>query len=145
MIKKITKDSLFYEKLKEIANIEKNIFKDSCYDCKTLYEMINNNENYMIFYYEEEKILAYLIIMDSFDCFEILKIAVLNEARRKGIATNLIKIKEIQEKSIFLEVRKSNENAINFYIKNEFKKISERKNYYKDNNEDAIIMKLEVD
>ena len=45
---------------------------------------------------------------------------------------------------IFLEVRESNQVAINFYKKNKFKEISVRKNYYSEPNENAIIMKLEV-
>ena len=45
---------------------------------------------------------------------------------------------------IFLEVRESNQVAINFYKKNKFNQISIRKNYYSEPNENAIIMKLEV-
>ena len=40
--------------------------------------------------------------------------------------------------NITLEVRCSNVNAINFYEKNGFKKVSIRKNYY--NGEDGILM-----
>ena len=47
-------------------------------------------------------------------------------------------------KDIFLEVRESNQVAINFYKKNNFKQISIRKGYYSDPTEDAIIMKMEA-
>ena len=50
----------------------------------------------------------------------------------------------IRIKNIFLEVRESNQTAINFYKKNKFKEISIRKNYYSKPTENAIIMKLEV-
>lgn len=128
--------------LKEIEEIEKTIFKATSYSYKTLLEM-NNLDNYNIFVYtEDEKVIAYLIVMDGIDCFEIMKIAVLPEYRNRGVARKLLE--KIKIKDIFLEVRQSNEPAINFYLKNGFEKISTRKNYYKDNDEDAIIMKLEV-
>jgi [ribosomal protein S18]-alanine N-acetyltransferase len=41
-----------------------------------------------------------------------------------------------------LEVRVSNESAINLYRKYEFEIVGQRKNYYRDNNEDAYLMHL---
>jgi ribosomal-protein-alanine N-acetyltransferase len=41
-----------------------------------------------------------------------------------------------------LEVRVSNTNAINLYRKYEFEIVGRRKNYYRDNNEDAFLMHL---
>lgn len=143
MIKQILKNNYSYEIISKIADLEKEIFNSSFYSYETLIDMIEKNDNYKIFYYEEKEILAYLILMDSIDCFEILKIAVCPIARRKGLASKLIS-NCVEEKEIFLEVRKSNEKAIKFYIKNGFKEIGIRKKYYPDNNEDAIIMKLEV-
>ena len=43
-------------------------------------------------------------------------------------------------KYITLEVRESNVAAISLYDKNGFVSIGERKGYYQDNNEDALIM-----
>ena len=83
-----------------------------------------------------------MIILDSVDVYEILKIATIKEERNKNIASKLLE--KIKEKDIFLEVRESNETAINFYKKNNFKQITIRKKYYSDTNENAIIMKLEV-
>lgn len=39
-----------------------------------------------------------------------------------------------------LEVRVSNKNAITLYYKYEYEKVGERKNYYRDNNENAFLM-----
>lgn len=82
------------------------------------------------------------MVLDSIDVYEILAIATIEECRNKGIAQELLD--KIKTKDIFLEVRKSNEKAINFYKKNNFKQISIRKGYYSDPTEDAIIMKMEV-
>ena len=42
---------------------------------------------------------------------------------------------------IFLEVRESNQIAINFYLKAGFEKISVRKRFYSNPTENALIMK----
>lgn len=149
MIVKLKKEYVeSYEILKQIFELEKKIFLESFYSEESLIEMYNNPDIYKIYVYLEEKeVLAYLLVMDSIDCYEILKIAVDNNYRRMGHAKSLLEeivIKEKVKKDIFLEVRESNIAAINFYKKNRFNKISIRKNYYKDNNENAIIMKLEV-
>nr|WP_241635420.1 ribosomal protein S18-alanine N-acetyltransferase [Fusobacterium gastrosuis] len=149
MIVKLKKEYVeSYEILKQIFELEKKIFLESFYSEESLIEMYSNPDIYKIYVYLEEKeVLAYLLVMDSIDCYEILKIAVDNNYRRMGHAKSLLEeivIKEKVKKDIFLEVRESNIAAINFYKKNRFNKISIRKNYYKDNNENAIIMKLEV-
>ena len=82
------------------------------------------------------------MVLDSIDVYEILAIATVEEYRNKGIAQELLA--KIRIKNIFLEVRESNQTAINFYKKNKFKEISIRKNYYSKPAENAIIMKLEV-
>ena len=82
------------------------------------------------------------MVLDSIDVYEILAIATIKEYRNKGVAQGLLD--KIKTKDIFLEVRESNQVAINFYKKNKFKEISIRKNYYSKPNENAIIMKLEV-
>ena len=45
---------------------------------------------------------------------------------------------------VVLEVRKSNNPAINFYLKFNFKIAGERKNYYSNPVEDAYVMELEI-
>lgn len=146
-IKEITKNNIInnLKILEQIASLEQTIFKDTAYSLLTLKEMIGNYDTYKIFYYQEENsknVQGYNIILESIDCYEILKIAVADKYRRKGIAEKLLI--PIKARDIFLEVRESNQKAINFYLKNNFNKIATRKSYYKDNNENALIMKMEV-
>ena len=66
--------------------------------------------------------------------------------RKKGNATKIMEkvfwqVREEKLESIMLEVRKSNESAINLYKNKGFESIAERKGYYKNPVEDAIIMK----
>jgi ribosomal-protein-alanine N-acetyltransferase len=52
--------------------------------------------------------------------------------------------KAMNYKTIFLEVRTSNIQAINFYQKFGFIKDAIRDKYYKDNSEDALLMSLSI-
>ena len=79
----------------------------------------------------------------------ILSISVRNEMQSNGIGTLLLKsmldqCKVMNYKKIFLEVRVSNEKAINFYEKFGFSKDAIRNNYYTDNSEDALLMSLSI-
>lgn len=98
---------------------------------------------------ESGKIVAYVYITEAADEVEILTIAVKASHRKKRIAKSLID-KVVSEakihnvKSIFLEVRPSNENAIKLYSTYGFKQVGVRKNYYTDNQEDALVFILTI-
>lgn len=114
------------------------------------YNEILNNKSYEIHkIYENEDIAGFAITIDMIDAMEIIRIAIDKNYRRKGFAEKLIrniifKTKTKLYENIFLEVRASNKAAINLYEKTGFEKIMIRKKYYSDNEEDAIIMKLEL-
>ena len=76
---------------------------------------------------------------------ELLMIAVDKAFRRRGTANILLQAaiscaasKSI--KSVFLEVRESNEAAIALYAKHGFRKVGQRKDYYSSPVEDALLM-----
>ena len=140
MIKKLTSDDINY--MEQIFNLEKEIFKNSAFSKSYLNTLIKGDNSFIYIYLIDDKVCGYLIILDSIDVYEILAIATVEEYRNKGIAQKLLN--KIKIKNIFLEVRESNQTAINFYKKNKFKEISIRKNYYSKPTENAIIMKLEV-
>ena len=140
MIKKLMIDDTDY--IEQIFNLEKEIFKNSAFSKSYLNTLIKGNNSFIYIYLIENKVCGYLIILDSIDVYEILAIATIEKYRNKGIAQELLD--KIKTKDIFLEVRESNQTAINFYKKNNFKEIRIRKNYYSEPTENAIIMKLEV-
>lgn len=90
--------------------------------------------------YEDGFIKGVLVYQYIYNRAEIDYIIVDNNYRKLGIATKLLKYLEDSYKldNITLEVRKSNKEAVNFYLKNGFKEVTRRKNYYKD--EDGILM-----
>ena len=140
MIKKLTINDVDY--IEQIFNLEKDIFKNSAFSKESTENLVKADNSFIYAYLVDEKICGYLMVLDSIDVYEILAIATVEEYRNKGIAQELLD--KIKTKDIFLEVRESNEKAINFYKKNNFKQISIRKGYYSDPTEDAIIMKMEA-
>ena len=140
MIIKLTSNDINY--IEQIFNLEKEIFKSSAFNKSYLDTLIKGNNSFIYVYLIDDKVSGYLMVLDSIDVYEILAIATIEKYRNKGIAQELLD--KIKTKDIFLEVRESNQTAINFYKKNNFKEISIRKNYYSEPTENAIIMKLEV-
>ena len=140
MIKKLTSNDINY--IEQIFNLEKEIFINSAFNKSYMETLIKADNSFIYTYIIDDKVCGYLMVLDSIDVYEILAIATVEEYRNKGIAQELLD--KIKTKDIFLEVRESNQVAINFYKKNKFKEISVRKNYYSEPTENAIIMKLEV-
>ena len=140
MIRKLAINDVDY--IEQIFNLEKEIFKNSAFNRTYLDSLIKADNSFIYTYIIDNKVCGYLMVLDSIDVYEILAIATIEEYRNKGIAQKLLN--KIKIKNIFLEVRESNQTAINFYKKNKFKEISIRKNYYSKPTENAIIMKLEV-
>lgn len=100
-----------------------------------------DNDFLKVLVYEDKIIKGILVYQYIYDRIEIDYIIVDNKYRRCGIASNLLKFIETKNnniKNITLEVRESNKEAINFYLKNGFKEVTKRKNYY--NDEDGILM-----
>ena len=83
------------------------------------------------------------------DHAEILNLAVASEWRHRGhgSALLLVALEEFQRRGanhIFLEVRASNTPAISFYRKHGFAKTGRRKAYYRNPDEDALILEKKL-
>lgn len=88
----------------------------------------------VIVYRDLERILGFAVYNLNYETLDLLYIAVLEQHRKKGIATALIEyLSSIDGIShIMVEVKETNLSAISFYQKNDFKKVRKIKNYYKD-------------
>ena len=91
------------------------------------------------------QILAYACLRLTLDEIHLLKIAVAPRWRRRGIATWLLDsclglAQRRNARKAYLEVRRSNVSAIDFYDKVGFQIIGTRPKYYTDTGEDALIM-----
>lgn len=109
-------------------------------------ELKNNNSKYLIAKIDNE-IVGFAGIKVILDQADIMNIVTKKSFRKQGIGFLLLKnlaelCRNLDLKSVSLEVNEANITAINLYKKLDFKEIGLRKNYYKDNN--AIIMKKEL-
>jgi ribosomal-protein-alanine N-acetyltransferase len=91
------------------------------------------------------QVVGFLIGRPAADEFEILNLAVGKKFRRKGIAAGLIRngietAREAGVAQIFLEVRASNAPGIALYTQLGFLVCGQRKNYYRDPIEDAVLL-----
>ncbi len=107
-------------------------------------ELKNPNAHYLVATSIGEPV-GYCGIHTVLDEGDITNIAVLPDYRKSGIASALLEgIIEyaLSENISFitLEVRESNINAIKLYEKFGFELVGERKNYYPDNRETALLM-----
>lgn len=96
-----------------------------------------------------ETIVGYICANYLLDEGHILNVTVHPDFRKKGIATRLVlQMIDLLDKescrTIFLEVRLTNNAAIGMYQKAGFRIISARKNYYTLPVEDAVIMALQL-
>lgn len=108
-------------------------------------ELSNDLARYFAAFDEKDNLIGYAGCWQILEEAHITNIAVDINHRRKYIGEALLKTiidkcYEEQIKYITLEVRISNTAAIALYEKYGFKSLGERKGYYQNNNEDALIM-----
>ena len=143
MIKMIEKSTLEYAE--NLAKLEETLFTTS-WDRVTINEKINRGEFLYWVYEQDDQIIGYLAIQKTLNDLHILGIGVLKDYRNQSIAKKLtqelISYFEISQfHKILLEVRQSNEVAINLYQSFGFIQYGVRKNYYV--NEDAKLFQRE--
>ena len=97
----------------------------------------------------EEDVIGYFMADIIVNELHITNIAIVPEHRRKKISETILK--RILSQSLYagldvayLEVRRSNISAIGLYNKLGFTIVGERKKYYRDNEEDALLMTCDL-
>jgi len=97
----------------------------------------------------EAKLLGFVIAHCSSDQWEIENIVVAPEHRRRRIGRALLRemldlARELGAKSVLLEVRDSNAAARQFYAGFGFAEVARRRAYYRDPEEDALLLNLSI-
>ncbi|MEE3333077.1 MAG: ribosomal protein S18-alanine N-acetyltransferase [Ruminococcus sp.] len=111
---------------------EKSIEDSFCLDC-----------NHFFVCESEGRIAGYIGLSIAADEGYILNVAVLPEYRRKGIGEALVRyvITGFGDLAfVTLEVRPSNTAAVALYQKLGFERVGERKNYYRNPDENALLL-----
>lgn len=100
---------------------------------------------------ENDKIICYGLMMMVLDEAHLLNITVAPERQGRGYGTAMLTrlladARDQGGKFMFLEVRRSNENALGMYRRFGFVVIGERRGYYPaaSGREDAIVMSCEI-
>jgi ribosomal-protein-alanine N-acetyltransferase len=140
---------LFSENIDEIVSLQlENGFFDG-WNEQMLKSGFNRGDFYCLGIKKDGKLIAFISFILAEDSCDICDVLVDKNHRRTGLANVLITdalkiIKNAGKKSAILEVRESNESAINLYKKFGFKMLTVRKNYYSDG-ENASILVKEID
>ncbi|HKW76060.1 MAG TPA: ribosomal protein S18-alanine N-acetyltransferase [Terriglobales bacterium] len=95
---------------------------------------------------QDSKVSGFIVGSAVADEWEIENVAVLPEARRRGLGSRLLneflaRVESEAGTSVYLEVRESNRAARGLYQKWGFSEAGRRKSYYLDPQEDALILK----
>jgi len=136
-IKPVKKDDLL-----KLIEIEKDVFDYSA----SIEDFINyfNEDTIKIWKVLDQIVVGFIVFYRVKDEIEIIKIGIMKSCQRKNYGSLIInKIKKLNNiRKIFLEVSIENTQAINFYLKNGFKKIGIRKAYYRVNKQRIDALRL---
>lgn len=127
-----------------VAAIEAECFSHP-WSKKSLEEPLEKENSLFIVAVEDEKVIGYVGMEVIVDEGYIFNVAVSADYRRRGVGYALVRelVTYSMKNSlcfITLEVRESNSAAISLYSKFGFIKAGERKNYYSDPTEAAVLM-----
>ncbi len=133
----------------QVAELEKLCFSDPWSENSVASELENPLALWLVAD-DDGKVVGYIGSQTVMDASDMMNVAVHPDHRKQGIATALIVglVEELRRKgsrSLTLEVRASNENAIRLYRMLDFQEIGCRKNYYRNPREDALILRKEWD
>ena len=131
----------------DVAAIDAECFSKPWSEDMLCEELYNDNASYITAVADDGTVLGYAglsVVLDE-GCIE--KVAVKGKYRRMSVADALVdafvRFRRAHLAFITLEVRASNDAAIQLYMKHGFEQVGRRKNYYADIHEDAILMTLD--
>ncbi|MBC8183901.1 ribosomal protein S18-alanine N-acetyltransferase [candidate division KSB1 bacterium] len=129
----------------EVVKIEKEIFPFPWLKEGFLYRLGELDFNVSLVGFIQNKLVAYTVSYIVYDELHFDNLAVKKNFRNNKIGEILLwlSLQTGNEKKClwsFLEVRKGNTQAIQLYKKFGFEKLGVRKKYYREENEDALLM-----
>lgn len=133
-----------YRDVEAVALLEKNCFSDPWSEHLLQSGLESSLDSYLV-WEEQKEIRGYCVLRTLADEGEIQRIAVDQNWRRRGIGRRLMesmvslaRMKGVRE--IALEVRAGNQGARKLYESYGFRQEALRKGYYRNPQEDALIM-----
>ena len=128
----------------KIETLEALSFSDP-WSRKDIFSYICDSTGMCFVALDEGEVVAYILARLIAPEGEIYRIATAPERRGRGIASRLLSYATKTERgrgleTLFLEVRSKNLSALSLYYSFGFEKLGVRKNYYKNPDDDAIVM-----
>lgn len=132
--------------LPRVLELESACFKEPWNEKDCLYELEENPFSHGWILKDENGIVGYAFLWETFEMAQLARIGIDPACRQKGygqiLLENLIKRAQMAEcEFMSLEVRESNVPALRLYEKNGFITVNVSKGYYPDG-ENAIVMTL---
>ena len=132
------------EHLETVLKIENECFSHP-WSRESLLSELNNPNSVFIAALENDEVIGYIGMSAVIDEGYIFNVAVTESERGMGVGSALIRelvtyCKKNSFAFVTLEVRESNATAISLYSNFGFIKVGERKNYYRDPEENAVLM-----
>lgn len=133
--------------LRRVCDLERSCFQAPWSEKSLADEILENPRSRTFVVLKNGVVIGYALYWHIDMEAHLARITINRGFRRKNIGSFLLNylIKDIQNRNIsvvYLEVRRSNIAAQNLYLKHGFLIDGVRKNYYLDENEDAILMSL---
>ena len=131
------------EDLADVAEIERLCFGEPWSE-KSL-ELLLRDGNFGVVAIEEGRAVGYVGVISAPPEGEITNVATHPDFRRRGIGEGILDALKREAnargiESLYLEVRRSNAPARGLYEKMGFRVVGERKGFYKNPKEDAVLM-----
>lgn len=138
-VKYVVADSGMLDKIYALDN---TVFDEEKYSRNMIADALYDESYIILVASIDDDIIGYIMVSYVVDEAELQKICVSHDNQRSGVGYQLLSnvqnlLSDRGIKTLYLEVRKDNTKAINFYEKNGFEIVSIREKYYGD--VDAVI------
>ena len=130
-------------KAEEILALLSDVYGISPWNLEQIEADVKQANTEYFYLYEAQALIGFLAIQDLAGELEITQLAVKKAYQGQGLANQLMGFLADRPERIFLEVRASNQVAKALYEKHGFLPVGQRKNYYQNPVEDAILMARE--
>ena len=149
---KVELDEVRLEDVNRLFDLEKKVFKDDAFPKDLLGKLIRRNLYFLTLRKGSfrKKVVGFIIVVkDRQNRANIINILIAPKFQGRGLGKKLLnetlnKIREMEEiRSVVLNVAVSNEIAISWYRKFNFKKIRKIEEYYRSQS-DAYLMELKI-
>ena len=131
------------KKAEEILALLSDVYGLSPWNLEQIEADLKQVNTEYFYLYDDQILIGFLALQDLVGELEITQLAVKKAYQGQGLANRLMGFLADRPEGIFLEVRASNQVAKALYEKHGFQPVGQRKNYYQNPVEDAILMARE--